>query len=1025
MSLIGIQPSTVIALEGGSSWEEHRAHGHSVQFYEDDAFLLDGLSRFIGAAVLAGDSAIVIATESHREGLAQRLRSRGLDLTPAVKQGRYLSLDAAETLAKFMVDGWPDAVQFSRVIGSVITQLSSAAQAEHPRVAAFGEMVALLWAEGKQDAAVRLEQLWNDLARTHSFQLHCAYPINLFSQEKDGGLVQKICSEHSHVVPTESYTSLAGDEERRRSIIFLQQKAQALETEILERKKVQHVLQGREAELSDFLENAVIGMHWVAADGIILWANKAELDLLGYSQEEYVGQHISKFHADKDVIGGILERLARNEELHGYKARLRCKDGSIRHVRIHSNVFIQDGKFRHTRCFTIDVTHQEQSERRIASQHAVTRLLAEADSFAEVTESILQTICGASECDMGAVWQVDEPTQQLQCVKVWRRSESDFSEFEKFTRSVRFKKGEGLPGRIWLTGQPVWIQDVAADGGLPRQVAALQEGVHSAFGFPISTREGVHGAIEFFARQIRKPDGEFMSMMAAVGSQLGQFIEQRQAQISLRENEERMRLAQQAANIGTFDWDFQTGANRWTPELEALYGLAAGTFEGTQEAFEKLVHPEDRAELQRRVGLTLQTHDYAEGEWRVLWPDGSQHWMHGRWRLVRDDSGKPLRITGVNIDITEKKKAEEASLQLAAIVQSADDAIVSKDLNGVVTSWNRAAERIFGYRAEEIVGRSILLLIPPELHDQEPMILATIRAGERIEHFETVRLRKNGERLNVSLTISPVKDQNGKIIGVAKIARNITEQRKLEEALHTTEKLAAVGRLAATVAHEINNPLEAVTNFIYLAKQQPDLPPKLQNYLERADRELGRVSHIAQQTLGFYRDNSRPVELIIANAVEDVLIVYENRVKYKALKIAKRIQPDLKVCTLQGELKQTLSNLIANSIDACREGGRIFISARVSRHFQSGRDGIRVTVADDGTGISPENQHKLFTPFFTTKKEVGTGLGLWITKDLLEKKGGHIRFRSRTGTQTGRKSGTAMSLFIPVQLPTASAEQVA
>ncbi|HXB22593.1 MAG TPA: PAS domain S-box protein [Candidatus Solibacter sp.] len=598
MSTITRQSST-IALDGGARWDEHRSRGHSVQFYEDDAFLLDGLSRFIGAALLAGDSAIVIATESHREGLTQRLTSRGLDLMPSVKQGRYLSLDAAETLAKFMVNGWPDQVKFSNVIGSVITQLSATAQAEHPRVAVFGEMVTLLWAEGKSDAAVRLEQLWNDLAQTHSFQLHCAYPMNFFSQEKDGGLVQKICSEHSHVAPTESYTTLGSDEERRRSIIFLQQKAQALET--------------------------------------------------------------------------------------------------------------------------------------------------------------------------------------------------------------------------------------------------------------------------------------------------------------------------------------------------------------------------------------------------------------------------------------EKKKAEEASLQLAAIVQSADDAIVSKDLNGVVTSWNRAAERIFGYRAEEIVGRSILLIIPPELQHQEPSILAKIRAGERIEHFETVRLRKDGERLNVSLTISPVKDHRGKIIGVAKIVRNITQQKKLEEALHTSEKLAAVGRLAATVAHEINNPLEAVTNFIYLAKQQPELPDRLKNYLERADRELGRVSHIAQQTLGFYRDSSQPVELVVANAVEVVLIVYESRFKYKALKIEKRIQPDLTIWTLQGELKQILSNLIANAIDASREGGKIVICARASRHFQSGRAGIRITVADDGAGISPESKQKLFTPFFTTKKEVGTGLGLWITKDLLEKKGGHIRFRS----QTGRKSGTVMSLFIPVQLPAASAEQAA
>jgi PAS domain S-box-containing protein len=1019
MSTIETQPSASVFLDRGASWDERRSHGHSVQFYEDDTFLLDGLSRFIGAAILGGDSAIVIATKSHREGLVRRLANGGLDLKPAIQQGRYLALDAAETLSKLMVDGWPDGERFSHLIGTLIAQLRSAAQAEHSRVAAFGEMVALLWAEGKPDAAIRLEQLWNDLAQVHSFQLHCAYPISFFSQEKDGGLVQKICSEHSHVVPTEGYTTLVSDEERRRNIIFLQQKAQALETEILERKRVQQALQRRETELSDFLENAVIGMHWVAADGTILWANKAELDLLGYKREEYVGQHISKFHADRDAIGDILERLTRNEELHGCKASLRCKDGSIRHVRIHSNVFMQDGKLQHTRCFTVDITDQARSERRIASQHAITRLLAEANSFAEVADSILQVICGASECNLGAVWQVDEQTQHLQCVKIWRSPQSDFSEFEKLTSSIRFEKGEGLPGRIWATEQPAWIPNVAADDNLPRRSLAIADGIHSAFGFPICTKEGVLGVIEFYARQIRMPDGEFMNMMAAIGSQIGQFIERKQADQLRLESERRMRLAQQVAGIGTFELNIETNVNRWTPELEAMHGLQPGGFAGTQTAWEELLHPDDRSEAMKQVAAGFETAGPVQGEWRVVWPDGSVHWIAGKWQVFKDDSGKPLRVTGVNIDITEQKRSEEASLQLAAIVESADDAIVSKDLNGIVASWNRAAERIFGYRAEEIVGRSILLIIPPELQDQEPKILAKLRAGERIEHFETVRCTKYGERLNVALTISPVKDQRGKIIGVAKIVRNITQQKKLEEALRTTEKLAAVGRLAATIAHEINNPLEAVTNFIYLAKQQPELPDKLRNYLERADKELGRVSHIAQQTLGFYRDNSRPVEVVVANAVEDVLTVYESRLKYKGLKIEKRIQPGLAVCTLQGELKQILSNLIANAIDASKEGGRILISGRASRHFQSGHHGIRITVADDGTGIAREYRQRLFTPFFTTKREIGTGLGLWITKDLLEKKGGHIRFRSRTET----KSGTAIGLFIPVS--GASSEWVA
>src|SRR6185312_9956038 len=174
-------------------------------------------------------------------------------------------------------------------------------------------------------------------------------------------------------------------------------------------------------------------------------------------------------------------------------------------------------------------------------------------------------------------------------------------------------------------------------------------------------------------------------------------------------------------------------------------------------------------------------------------------------------------------DITLQRYDQHASRHLVALVESSDDAIISKDLNGFITSWNPAAERMFGYTAKEAIGQNILLLIPEELHKDEPVILGKIRSGERIEHFQTVRLHKSGTPLDVSLTVSPIRD-GGKIIGAAKIVRDVTKQRKMEAALHISERLASVGRLAATIAHEINNPLEAVTNFIYLARQNPDLP---------------------------------------------------------------------------------------------------------------------------------------------------------------------------------------------------------
>jgi PAS domain S-box-containing protein len=388
---------------------------------------------------------------------------------------------------------------------------------------------------------------------------------------------------------------------------------------------------------------------------------------------------------------------------------------------------------------------------------------------------------------------------------------------------------------------------------------------------------------------------------------------------------------------------------------------------------------------------------------------------------IKDPNGKVVGASKIARDISWEKKAGQAVLRLAAIVESSDDAIVSKDLNGIVMSWNKAAERIFGWKAEEIIGRSIILIIPQELQDDEPKILAKLRKGERIDHFQTVRVRKDGIRLNVSLTVSPIRDQTGKVIGAAKIARDITQQKKMEEAIQLSERLASLGKLAATVAHEINNPLEAVTNFIYLARHQPDLPEKVKYYLGYADQELGRVAHIARQTLGFYRDNSRPTLVTVSDVMDDVLTIYDRKFKYKSLSVERRIEHGLTVYTLQGELKQILSNLIANAIDACEENGRIVIHARNSHDFMSGRYGIRLTIADTGVGIPERNKSRLFAPFFTTKKDVGTGLGLWITKDLLEKKGGHIRVRSRNS----KPSGTIMSIYLPQVAPEKPAELVA
>ncbi|MDT5293287.1 MAG: hypothetical protein QOJ76_167 [Acidobacteriota bacterium] len=226
-------------------WDGWGEGEHFVQFYETDNFLLDSLGGFVGMGLAEGDACIVVATQAHRAGLDERLPSHGPDLSAARERGQYVSLDAAETLSKLMLDGSPEPGRFAEVVGGIIER----AAVGRRRVRIFGEMVALLWAEGNCDAALRLEALWNDLGKTRPFLLFCAYPLKDFGGESHAGPLGHVCGAHSRVIPAESYTALTDSDERLRVIIELQQKARSLEAEIAERKEAEAALRALKEEL--------------------------------------------------------------------------------------------------------------------------------------------------------------------------------------------------------------------------------------------------------------------------------------------------------------------------------------------------------------------------------------------------------------------------------------------------------------------------------------------------------------------------------------------------------------------------------------------------------------------------------------------------------------------------------------------------------------------------------------------------------------------------------------------------------
>lgn len=472
----------------------------------------------------------------------------------------------------------------------------------------------------------------------------------------------------------------------------------------------------------------------------------------------------------------------------------------------------------------------------------------------------------------------------------------------------------------------------------------------------------------------------------------------------VEENSERLRVAQAAAQIGTWEWDPVQGKSTLSLELHRMFDTAPADGERYQKWLTR-IHPADRnrVKLLMGEGYRLGT---MEMEYRYQHPALGLRWMYCKG--VRRPG--ETRMFGIVQDITARRASEQDAQRLAAIVESSDDAIVGKDLKGIVTSWNAGAERMFGYTAAEMIGQPITTIIPPELQSDETRILATIARGERIEHFETVRLKKSGEPLEISLTISPVRDKSGTIIGAAKIARDITQRKKVEQALRTTERLASVGRLAATVAHEINNPLEAVINLIYLARNAQERDQSL-NYLDMAEQELERISHLTKQTLGFYRETKGATGVRVGALVDSLLSIFVPRMRNRSVRLTTEIVDDVEIRAIPGEIRQVVANLLSNSIDALDSGGEIRV--RVSAGMQwsdTPRRGVRLTVADNGGGIPADIRTQLFEPFFTTKKDVGTGLGLWICKSIVENHQGSIQVRSST---TPGQSGTVFSVFLP------------
>jgi PAS domain S-box-containing protein len=517
--------------------------------------------------------------------------------------------------------------------------------------------------------------------------------------------------------------------------------------DITERRSIEEALRNRDRELTDFLENATVGLHWVAGDGTIIWANRAELEMLGYAREEYFGHHIAEFHADEDAIQDILSRLSRGEELHNYDARLRCKDGSLRHVMINSNVLWEDGRFVHTRCFTRDVTDRKREEEARAHLAAIVESSDDAiigkdlDGIIRSWNKGAQRIYGYTPAEVigrsiSILIPTEMPDELPRIMQRLRRGEV-IDHYE----TVRVAK-DGRRLNVSLTISPIRDEAGTITGAstIARNITELKR---------VQTeRERVASAVRFQA-------------------QLLDTVEQ-----------------------GVIATDASGTITYWNNFAEKLYGWTAAEVLGQSilEVMPTGATREQAAEIMSRVAAG----ESWAGEFAVQRKDGTTFPAMVTDTPIFDEAGKVVGVVGVSVDITARKRAEAVRREQSEVIEQAYDAIFLRDSTNAITLWNRGAERTYGYSTSEARGRSPHELLKTETAVPLDDIYAQLRRDGYWEG-ELRHTRKDGERIVVESRWATVRDESGEVTSILEIVRDITERKRAEDALMERTRLAALG----------------------------------------------------------------------------------------------------------------------------------------------------------------------------------------------------------------------------------------
>ncbi len=613
----------------------------------------------------------------------------------------------------------------------------------------------------------------------------------------------------------------------------------------------------------------------------------------------------------------------------------------------------------------------------------------------------------------------------------------------------RFTEDRGVPGWIMRNREAFVANDpLHDDRTLPELIHAY--GIRNFISIPILNREG--GLLGLFELHNKANGADFtqedLVLLTALSSTaaviLGfdqmalqaEFDHAQREQIQTELNREReglIELFQQApafiAVLRGPDHVFE----RINPQYQKLIGFRHVLGKPVREAVPEVIAQGFIEVLDRvyRTGIPFSAHDLKITLARVEGAPMEDRYLDFVYQPIGESNGRTSGIIALGIDITERRLAEvalqksreherQSFAELEAIYRTAPIGLALFDpVEFRYLRLNARQAEIVGLPISEILGKGVTEIAPiPGLQEMFEQVARGIPVKDALLEGELPN--RPGDHRYWTVNYDPVYGESGKVEAISAASLEITAQKRAELALIQNEKLAAAGRLAASIAHEINNPLEAVTNLLFLI-QRADSMAEAKQYASIAQIELGRVAELTQRTLRFHRQSTRPAAVCVSELLDSVLAFYQGRLTSLSVRVERRYR-DVPIVCYESELRQVINNLIGNALDALQPGGVLSLRTSVATHWKTGRRGIRVTVADTGHGMDNDTRKRIFEPFFTTKAATGTGLGLWVTCEILKRHEGTMKVRS---SQKPGMSGSAFSIFLPFEHKNLEAPPVA